>query len=449
MRTHLIIRYIALLSVWVALGACKTFLDQPPQSAVSTEEAIADPAGARAAMMGLYASLASGYGQTYTVYPDLLADNLAHNGSLSDLNEFKNHAILAANGSIGSLWQSFYQGINQANNLLDQVPLIADPAFTDQKQLIAEAKFARALLYFQLVRYWGDVPLITSPTRTADNLLVSRTPADQVYARIQTDLSEATPDLPQVAVGRATQASAQTLSARVALQRQDYATAATLSGAIIQRKLFSLVTDYRLLFATRNTAESIWELQYNSTSTNGLAFWFFSTALGGRNEVGPRGVGSSLEAAYEPGDRRKEASISPGGILLDGKVIPTGIGIKYFRISTQDDDVLVIRYAEVLLIRAEALAQLGELAESLALVNQIRQRAGLGTLTIQNQNELLRTIEQERRVELAMEGHRWFDLIRTGRAQQVLGILDPNKLRLPIPQQDLRLNPNLTQNESY
>lgn len=230
---------------------------------------------------------------------------------------------------------------------------------------------------------------------------MSRFPQEQVYALLLKDLAEAVPDLPQTATGRATQAAAQALLARVALERKDYPTAASLCGTIIQSKQFALVTDYRLLFETRNTAESILDLQYSPTSTNGLAFWFFPPALGGRNEVSPRGLGSSLEAAYEPGDRRKTASISPGNLLLDGKNIPAGTGIKYFRISTQDDNVPLIRYAEVLLIQAEALAQGGSLTESLALVNHIRQRAGLSPLSSLDKNNLLLAIEQERRVELA------------------------------------------------
>ncbi len=437
-----------LLALAVFLGACDDFLDKPPQTSVAAEEAISSPASARAAIIGAYANLAAGYGQAYTVYPDLLADNLAHNGSFTDLGQLNNHTYLPDNGSVASLWRSLYQGINRANHVIDQVPRVNAPGFTDQKSILAEAKFIRALNYFHLVRYWGDVPLVVTPTRTAADVGVSRSPQAQVYQRIETDLEEATPDLPEAAPGRATQAAAKALRARVALHRQDYATAAALCGEIIESKRFSLVSSYRLLFETKNTVESVLELQYDPVSSNGLAFWFLPTSLGGRNEVGPRGAGSTLESAYEPGDRRKDASISPGNLLLDGRTFPAGTGIKYYR-GTRDDNVPVIRYAEVLLTRAEALAQLGNREESLALVNQIRQRAGLDVLESMDHNSLLLAIERERRVELAMEGHRWFDLIRTGRAQAVLGIQDPTKLLLPIPQQDLLVNPNLTQNEGY
>ena len=280
------------------------------------------------------------------------------------------------------------------------------------------------LTTFNLVRYWGDVPLITTPTKTTDDILVSRANQDQVYTLIETDLDEATLDLPETATGRATKWASKALMARVALHRHDYETAAALCGEIIDAKKFVLIADYRLLFATKNTQESIFELQYDPVNANGLAFWFLPTSLGGRNEVGPRGAGSTLESAYEPGDRRKDASISPGGLLLEGRSFPAGTGIKYYR-STRDDNVLVIRYAEILLIRAEAFAQLGNLSESLSLLNQIRLRAGLDPLEIEDQTTLLEAIAHDRRVELAMEGHRWFDLNRTGQAQNVLGLSDP------------------------
>lgn len=448
MRTKPIYRLHVMFLLLILLGSCEKLLDQKPQAAIAADEAITNPVSARAAIIGVYANLASGYGQTYTIFPDLLADNLAHNGSFVTLTELDNHTYLPDNSSAADLWRSLYRGINRANYVLEQVPAINDPAFSDQKSIMAEARFMRALNYFHLVRYWGDVPLMTTPTKTTENILVSRTPQEQVYALIRSDLQEATPDLPDKATGRATKWAAKALMARVALHLQDYATAAALSAEIIDSKQFSLVANYRLLFATKNTPESIFELQYDPVSANGLAFWFLPTSLGGRNEVGPRGAKATLESAYEPGDTRKEASISPGGLLLDGRLFPAGTGIKYYR-SNRDDNVLVIRHAEVLLTRAEALAQLGNLQESLALLNQIRQRAGLQALSIEDQPGLLQAIEQERRVELAMEGHRWFDLIRTGRAQQVLAISDPNKLLLPIPQEELLLNPNLTQNEGY
>ncbi len=447
MRTKPAFR-LNLIFLLVLLGSCEEFLDKEPQAAIAADEAISNPVSARAAIVGVYANLASGYGQTYTIFPDLLADNLAHNGSFVTLTQLDNHTYLPDNSSVAGLWRSLYRGINRANYVLDQVPGIVDPAFSDQNSIMAEAKFIRALNYFHLVRYWGDVPLLTSPTKTTDNILVSRTPQEQVYSLIRSDLQEATPDLPETATGRATLWAAKALMARVALQEQDYSTAASLCGEIIESKRFSLVANYRLLFATKNTPESIFELQYDPVSSNGLAFWFLPTSLGGRNEVGPRGAKATLESAYEPGDTRKDASISPGGLLLDGRLFPAGTGIKYYR-SNRDDNVLVIRYAEVLLTRAEALAQLGNLPESLALLNQIRQRARLNALSIEDKPSLLKAIEQERRVELAMEGHRWFDLIRTGKAQEVLGISDPNKLLFPIPQEELLLNPNLTQNEGY
>ncbi|MBC7922607.1 MAG: RagB/SusD family nutrient uptake outer membrane protein, partial [Ferruginibacter sp.] len=216
-------------------------------------------------------------------------------------------------------------------------------------------------------------------------------------------------------------------------------------------KQFSLLPDYRAVFETKNSAESIFEVQFDAVNSNSLSFFFYPTNLGGRNEVGPRGIGSNLEAAYEAGDRRKNASISPR-VVVDGRTIPEGIGIKYYRPGTGEDNVRVIRLAEMYLTGAEALAQLDNIPGSLALLNEVRQRAGLPAILaagVADKSALLDRIANERRVELAMEGHRWFDLIRTGKAQSVLGITDPNKLLFPIPQRETINNPVIGQNPGY
>jgi hypothetical protein len=348
------------------------------------------------------------------------------------------------------MWHTLYRGIDRANNVLDKVPAIEDPAFTDKARIIAEARFLRALHYFDLVRLWGGVPLILAPTTLADQSLnVSRASVGEVYQQILADLDAAEPDLPEAASGRATKSAVKALKSRIALFRGDYPTAGALAAEIVASNRFSLVPNYRALFDTKNSAESIFEVQFDNVNGNSLAFYNYPVTLGGRNEVGPRGLGSTLEAAYEPGDLRKNASISPGGLVVDGRTIPAGVNIKYYRPGTGEDNVHLIRFAEVLLTHAEALARQGQLTESLVSLNKVRTRAGLEELETENQQELIDAILKERRVELAMEGHRWFDLVRTGQAQTVLGITDANKLLFPIPQRELINNPNMEQNPGY
>ena len=149
------------------------------------------------------------------------------------------------------------------------------------------------------------------------------------------------------------------------------------------------------------------------------------------------------------GDVRKNASISDGTFPVDGRLIPASVGIKYTRAGTGEDNFRVLRLAEVILIGAEAKAQNNDLVGSLTLLNRIRTRAKLAPSVAVTKADLLSAIEQERRVELAFEGHRWFDLVRTGRAQTLLGITDARRLLLPIPFRDITNNPNITQNDGY
>jgi hypothetical protein len=193
--------------------------------------------------------------------------------------------------------------------------------------------------------------------------------------------------------------------------------------------VYSLVANYRDLFTTKNTSESIFEVQYSVNNSNSQAFWFFPQALGGRYGYAPS---TSLFNAYETADVRRAASIATSG--------SSRYGNKYFRVANGDDNVIVLRLAEMYLIRAEANARLNaDPATVRADINIVRRRAGLGDLaaTITTQAALFDAILQERRVEFAMEGHRFFDLRRLGRAQQLLG------------QAERDVNSNLAQNPGY
>lgn len=435
--------------------ACDKFLEPEPQANLAPDAVFTDLAGANAAIIGAYGSLTSAnyYGLRYAVFADLAADNIAHNGTFPSFSEIKLRNIQPSNVENTNMWAALYQGINRCNNIIEQVPSIVSISDADKQRLIAEAQFLRAYYYFDLVRYWGDVPLVLTPTKEASpDLLVSRSSVNTVYDQVKADLNAAEPNLPEVNLGRATKSVAGALKARLALYRQQWQEASDLADQIITSNRFTLVPNYRDVFDIKNSAESIFEVQFDNTNGNQYAFFFFPTTRGGRNEVGPTGAGSTLPTAYEVGDLRKDASISNGQFLVDGRMIPAGTGIKYTRAGTGEDNYRAIRYAEVLLIGAEAKAQLNDLPGALVLINRIRTRAGLPVRTaaeLATKEATLLAIEQERRVELAMEGHRWFDLIRTGRAQQVLNIADSRKLLFPIPFREITNNPNLEQNPGY
>lgn len=437
------------------LTSCqKEVLDQVPQASLDDKVALNNRFGVEAAILGIYDALQSGnyYGIRLPIFADMAADNLAHVGTFPSFAQIKNRAILTDNVEVTNMWAVIYEGINRANNVIEAAPKIQDPAFNSNRA-IAEARFLRALFYFDLVRWWGGVPLVLQPTRTPDPavLNVRRNSEAEVYAQVIEDLNFAEQNLPDVQANRATKWAAIALKSRVYLYQKNYQGVIASADQVVKSNRFNLVSNYRTLFETKNAApESIFEIDFNSVDGNSMAFFNWPTSLGGRNEVRPTGAGSTLPTAYEANDARRAATIAQAGTVIDGRTILTGLGIKYFRIANGDDNIIVLRYAEVLLNYAEALVELNRTAEALPFINQIRRRAGLAELSASlSQDEMRLAVERERRVELALEGHRWFDLKRTGRLQAVLGLTNPNAALWPIPFRETTNNPNMTQNPGY
>lgn len=444
--------FLALLGLLsLGVGSCSKFLEPLPQDSVTPTQVFVDEPGATAALIGTYGALTSSnyMGVTYPAFADLAADNLAWTGTFSTWSQVKNRSILADNVDITNTWAAIYAVINSANNVIAYVPAIASIPDARKAQLIAEAQFIRAVAYFDLVRYWGDVPLVLTPTIGPGGALnVARTPKDQVYDQINLDLTAGESVLPDANAGRATKWAAKALKSRLALYRGQWQTASDLADQIIASNKFSLLSSYRSVFTTENSAESIWEVQFEATGNKSFeAFYMLPGTNGGRNEASPTGTASTLPTAYETGDTRKAATISNGTFSSSGTgAVSSGLQIKYFQPSGEDN-VRYLRYAEVLLNGAEAKANLNN-SGALPLLNQIRTRAGLPASAATG-TALLDAIAQERRVELALEGHRWFDLIRTSKAQQVLNITDPYHLLFPIPQREIQNNPNMKQNPGY
>lgn len=446
--------YTIIGALFILLMGCqKEVLNQAPQASLDDQVALNNRFGVDAALLGIYDALQSNnyYGTNFTIFSDLAADNLAHVGTFPTFAQVKNRAILTDNVNITNLWSSLYSGINRANNVIEAAPKIQDPAFNNNRA-IGEARFLRALLYFDLVRSFGGVPVIVQPTRSPEPAIlnVRRGTEAEVYAQILEDLNFAEQNLPDAQANRATRWAATALKTRVFLYQRNYQGVVSSAAQIAASNRFNLVANYRAIYEAKNSApEAMFEIEYNNVDGNSMAFHNWTTALGGRNEVRPTGAGSTLPTAYETGDLRRDATIAQAGRIIDGRAITAGLGIKYFRITNGDDNIIVIRYAEVLLNQAEALIELGRMADAVPLINQIRTRAGLPNITAGTQDEMRLVVERERRVELALEGHRWFDLKRTGRLQAVLGLTNPNAALWPIPFRETTNNPNMTQNPGY
>lgn len=447
-------KYLSCIAATTLLLACDSPLDTEPTASIPAETALTTPRSIELALNGAYRSLQTGslYSQEEMAFADLYADNLVFTGTFGTHREFGLRSLTASNGAVVGIWQSAYTGINRANNVLAAIPNVAALTAAQRTLFRGEALFLRALHYAILTRDFGDVPLVTEPSWVVDSQsFVSRDPRADVYALIQTDLEEALTLLPAQRVnGRATQGAANALLARVYLEDGKYAQARDKAAAVIANPLYSLMLSYGTtvgdvtrvsFFAFKNSSESIFELQYSINHSNAQAFWFFTDPLGGRWGYAPS---LGLFNAFEAGDERRDASI---GIDEDNQ----RYGNKYFRIANGDDNVIVLRLPEMYLIRAEANARLG--ADPTLVrddVDVVRNRAGLADLptTITAEADLLNAVLQERRVEYAFEGHRFWDLRRMGVAEAVLG-LTADRLLYPIPQTERDVNPNLTQNPGY
>lgn len=457
-----------MLLVAALLGAssCKKLLDQQPGSALDATTAFNTPTAVAAGVAGIYNGLQSGnyYGLRYWALADLYADVLRHTGTFPSFAEVANRNILSNNVEVTNMWNQIYATVNRANNIIAAIPKVTDPSFTNKAVLDGEARFARALSYFDLVRLWGGsttgynksgglgVPLFLEPTLVPENAAPKpRATEQQVYTQIASDLDFAIANLPAaLRTGRPGVDAALGLKARLELYRGNNAEAENLATQVIDKykgttAFGGLTPNYADLWLTQNVKpESIFELQYDATNVNAIAFFYFTGAYGGRNEIT---AATTLKGVHEAADKRLPVNVTTASTLA-----PANKTLKYTRVAGTDN-VIILRLAELYLIRAEARAKLGaDLAGAKADVDVIRARAGLAPTTAATQDELLAAIEQENLVEFAHEGHRFFDLRRNNREDAVLGFTGPNefKARWPIPQREQQTSGNVVeQNPGY
>ncbi|RZS98288.1 RagB/SusD family nutrient uptake outer membrane protein [Cecembia calidifontis] len=441
------IHKISILICFIFLAQACNILDQEPIDAVSNQRLFTRGSDAEPAIIGAYEAAAR-LGQNYVLMAEIPTKNIVGNALNRQFEQMNNLLFLDDNGFYNNLWRENYLLISRVNVIISRVPGIEDLSTENKNRVLAEARFLRAFAYFNLVRYFGNVPLITEPTTTADlvSLQVSRDPTEKVYEQIFSDLEFAKQNLPDNFSGtlatkaRATKAAAFALATRIHLFRKEYSQVLSNSEQVISLRGRSLTNSYQSLYADRNTDEAIWEINYDNIVTNTMARTFLPGALGGVRmlEVNP-----DIISAYEAGDLRKNVTIG----MQAGQPFVN----KYTRANSGSDNIIVFRLAEVLLSRAEALAETSfPSSEATELLNEIRRRAGLSPVSLNEKNAFINQLYKDRRLELCYEGHEWFDLVRTDRLGSVLGITDPNKRIWPIPAVELLRNPNLLpQNPGY
>ncbi len=450
---------IVLFSIGCSFSSCKKYLQVEPVNAISDANPIYDKVSAETALNGTYRQLGhSGYyGENYVTlgyFPSGDVKNLTTGGAANLVNvNFR-----ADDPAFNSAWVAIYSAINRANNIIARVPAINDPLLTDalKEQYVAEAKFIRALAYFDLARAFGGVQLFLSPTTTLNNLpQIKRSSLSETYAQVESDLTQAENALPNTVNRiRATRRTVWALRARLHLYKGEWTLAEQYATQLI-----NLSGDYRLLkpynswFANNatGTEESIFEIQFSAQNPSSL-----------RDQMGHPASKQSGTYRYAPTDKYvellKTTAVAGGRRALIDSVKQGGttlwFGALYYR-NPSTDPSYVFRIAEMYLIRAEARAHLNNIAGGLDDLNAIRDRAEVAPAAAANQDELLLAIENENRLEFTWEAHRWFDLARTGRAKQVLENISPTthvdtwETVFPIPATQLQLDTNLEQNPGY
>jgi starch-binding outer membrane protein, SusD/RagB family len=448
-----IFKILAFVSVVAFVPACESNLEVEPYNSLDAAGGFKTKQDVDAALLGAYSAILSSnyYGLQMQVLPDLYADILSHTGTFPTYAQVFNRQILADNTSLTSLWNTVYVAVDRSNNVIASAPAVTDPSF-NVNSAVAEARALRAFHYFNLLRLYGGssqgfntaaglgLPIYTTPTLSAEDAAPkARSSEADTWKLIMEDLEFAVANLGAAkSRGRITRFVAQSLKARAHLYRGEWAAAETAATDVIANGGYTLLpgATFSNIWLGQNTGEGIWELQYDINNTNSIAFWYYPTAQGGRNEFTST---ASLNAGHEDGDVRKTVNVS---------VNPANKTQKYTRISGTDN-VMLVRLSEMYLIRAEARAQQNKIAEGVADLNVIRNRAGLPAVNPATTADLVSAVLKERRFEFAHEGHRWFDLRRTGN-WNALGLTEPFRALWPIPLREIQTSGNIiAQNPGY
>lgn len=454
---------IPIYSVFIALlafASCKKYVEiPPPTSQLVSGLVFTDDKTATAAMVGIYSRMNAFNGQFANVagnyFPAFSADEFHYGFASANYDEFKNNTLIPSNSNLNALWEPVYSMIYHANSIIEGLTNNTSVSEAVRKQLMGEAHFIRAFFNFYLVNYFGDIPLILNTDyRTNTNL--PRTPVNEVYTSIINDLKDAQGMIGDAYTSseriRPNKAAVTTLLARTYLYRGMWADAEREATTVIGDNRYSLLTDLNSVFL-RTSNEAIWQLQTVNTSTAGVNTWEGFSLV-------PVGTGTPLYRFYpnfvghfEENDKRRTSWVASFTNAAGTYHYP----FKY-KLRTNIPVVeysMVLRFAELFLIRAEARAQQDNFDGAINDLNRIRARAGITPLEFgMAENELMLAIEKERKLELFSEwGHRWLDLKRTGRALPVLSVLKPNieanDLLYPIPLPSINSNPNLVQNPGY
>jgi starch-binding outer membrane protein, SusD/RagB family len=491
MRTRNIKYVFAVLTATFALSACNDILELTPISDNTTANAYKTSRDAEAGLVGAYdAFQLQYYIWDNVIFNDVISDNHYAGGDNPDIFAVEDLNISTTNPRLAGNWGELYSGIFRANVVLQKVPEIHDENLTEgrKNQILGEASFLRAYHYYNLVKLWGGVPLVlATASASPEDVNIPKSTEQEVYNQIVVDLEFATDNLPDsyesdpnVNKARATKGAANAMLAKVWAQRsdRDYNKVLTYANAVINSPAgYTLLSDFNFLFDGNhyNNAESILEVQFvGGTEAN----W------GPQLLLPPSLTGDSWRKFITPSHDLINAYDSEGDVIRKNSTVlfedapwsdefwsldvngsvPFGYRWKSANGWASTNRQYILRFADAILLKAEALNELGQLDAAKTELNKIRSRVNLDGTTATNKAEMRLAIEKERRLEFAQEAQRWDDLKRFGRAVEAMNNLeeidlrtntskdynmDEHKLLLPIPQNELDRNPMLKQNPGY
>ncbi|MEX2511512.1 MAG: RagB/SusD family nutrient uptake outer membrane protein [Cyclobacteriaceae bacterium] len=496
-------KYAAILSMGLVFGSCdEAFLNKTDPTVLVAENFYQSETQVIQAVNGVYGQLRPLHLNQWQ-YTEFMSDNTTlhfnpgNRGSGPSLEALEFWQYNPATPNITNLYNSTYGVMVNVNTTLSKLPE-ANATESIKSRSEGELKFIRAYLYFHLVQHFGDIILITEPVASpAEAFTYDRQSVEAAYQLIIEDLSFAIAALPVShdadQVGRATKGAALSLLGKVHLTKKEYPQAIAALNQVLPLG-YDLLPDYADVFdpQNKNHQESVFEIQYQGDNQYGVNSNFIYTFAPRESNgavidfPGQEGGGWNTPTldiinSYEEGDLRKEVSLNEGYTNLAGVFVPVPYINKYNHPhqirGITNDNWPVIRYSDVLLMLAEALNEAnGPSGEAYGYLNEVRERADLDPLEGLSKDAFREAVLHERRIELAFENHRWFDLKRTKTTTELVNFLNDYGLReranpttsregipfsgndfifeahevlFPIPQDQIRINPSLQQNEGY
>lgn len=432
------LKYILPVCLLVVIG-CADLNELEPINSVPSSTAVSSEGSARASVNGMYSDMQDPtlVFDGFLGLPQYFTDECDFTGTFPTRLEFGNLNVFPANSTMGAVFSDLYQVINIANNVIELIPAVTQDGFEDVEKddLVAQAKFIRAHCYLHLTTLWQDIPMPLTPTKEVGEVLeITATAQAAVYTQIMSDLMDAEASLAaETGPTQASKQAARALMSRVNLYQGNYAAAGSMAETVLGTGFDLTTVPYM--------EDQLYSLGFTSTDGNSLPFFYGTADLGGRYSIAPS---ATLVASYEAGDARRDMSVSADGTYCikypDWNAGNNGNGV---------DPVMFVRHAEMALIIAEAAAEAGDFGKASAWINQVRNRAGLGDVTLDASN-YVDMLLQERFVEFAFEGpFRLLDLRRRGKALEVLGPIGYESCDdiWPLPQADVDRNTNLNQND--